>query len=106
MQLYQEWQNKMEDNQQSGANREFFQRYLAKEAEAYEEILGSEQKQIVGVVRACRTLWNGSVTFIGFLDGINTSLSQELQLEDLNEDSSIDIAIDYGKLYYNMLKAS
>ena len=23
----------------------------------------------------------------------------------MNEDSSIDIAIDYGKLYYNMLKA-
>lgn len=106
MQLYQEWQNKMEDNQQSGANREFFQRYLAKEAEAYEEILGSEQKQIVGVVKELAEHYGmDPVTFIGFLDGINTSLSQELQLEDLNEDSSIDIAIDYGKLYYNMLKA-
>ena len=45
------------------------------------------------------------VTFMGFLDRINTSLSEELDLEQLNEDSAITLTIDYEKLYYNMLKA-
>ena len=32
-------------------------------------------------------------------------MSEELNLEELNEDSTITLEIDYEKLYYNMLKA-
>jgi hypothetical protein len=46
------------------------------------------------------------VTFAGFLDGINTSLVKEIELEEITEDSEIDLAIDFEKLYYNMHAAT
>lgn len=106
MHLFQEWQNRMEENQRTGTYREFFQTYIAQEAKAYEEILENEQKKISGVVKDLASHYSmDPVVFIGFLDGINTSLTEELNLDDLNEDSTIDITLDYEKLYYNMLKA-
>ena len=46
-----------------------------------------------------------TVTFTGFLDGINSSLTEELDLENLTEESNIKLSIDFEKLYYNMLAA-
>ena len=45
------------------------------------------------------------VVFTGFLDGINSSLVMELDLEQLDEESNIDVELDFEKLYYNMLDA-
>ena len=45
------------------------------------------------------------VTFIGFLDGINTSLKQELDLESLESGTVISLDVDFEKLYFNMLDA-
>jgi uncharacterized protein YecA (UPF0149 family) len=41
----------------------------------------------------------------GFLDGINTSLVEEVELEKLEETTELNIEIDYEKLYFNMLDA-
>lgn len=45
------------------------------------------------------------VTFIGFLDGINTSLKQEIDLESLESSTVISLDVDFEKLYFNMLDA-
>jgi uncharacterized protein YecA (UPF0149 family) len=45
------------------------------------------------------------LTFVGFIDGINTSLVTEVKLDELVEDSDIDMEIDFEKLYFNMLEA-
>ncbi|MPN17452.1 hypothetical protein SDC9_164805 [bioreactor metagenome] len=42
-------------------------------------------------------------TFLGFLDGINTSLKKELKLDGLKSGSKVELAIDFEKLYFNML---
>ena len=43
---------------------------------------------------------------MGFLDGINTSLKGgEIELENLDENSEIELDIDLEKLLYNMLAA-
>ena len=105
MSLYQQWQSKMEENQRTGTYGEFFQAYLKEETEAYKEILEKEQKNLTGTVKELADHYHmDTVTFTGFLDGINTSLTQEVNLENLKEVSAIDITIDYEKLYYNMLK--
>ncbi|MBP7175018.1 MAG: SEC-C domain-containing protein [Thermoclostridium sp.] len=105
MTLFQQWQSRMEENQNSGTYRDYFRLYLAQETEAYREILDTEQKQISGVLKELADHYHMEpVTFIGFLDGINTSLVQETTLDELTEDSLIDVTIDYEKLYYNMLK--
>ena len=46
-----------------------------------------------------------NVTFMGFLDGIRTSLDNDLELESLDGDSGIELSINLEKLYYNMLEA-
>ena len=40
---------------------------------------------------------------MGFLDGINSSLITELDLESLTEASEIDAEIDFEKLFWNMM---
>ena len=42
---------------------------------------------------------------MGFLDGINTSLRQELDFENFDESSQVTLDIDLEKLYFNMLAA-
>src|SRR5690606_13538856 len=46
-----------------------------------------------------------NVTFMGFLDGINSSLDNQLDLESLDQDSGIQLSINLEKLFYNMLEA-
>ena len=43
------------------------------------------------------------VTFVGFLDGINSSLKKEIKLDSLERLQGNLSAIDFEKLYYNML---
>ena len=43
--------------------------------------------------------------FVGFLDGINTSLVESIDIENVDEDTDIKLEVDFEKLYYNMLDA-
>ena len=43
--------------------------------------------------------------FVGFLDGINSSLKTEMDLDAVTEETAIDLDIDFEKLFFNMLKA-
>lgn len=105
MSLYQEWENKIQESRSNQAQAGFFRQYLEKEADVYREILKNRQTKLAGTVKELAEKYSmDNVTFTGFLDGINTSLTEELSLEDLKEDTAIDAEIDYDKLYYNMLK--
>ena len=42
---------------------------------------------------------------MGFLDGINSSLTAANELEKFTEDTEIDLDVDMEKLFFNMLKA-
>ena len=46
-----------------------------------------------------------TVVFTGFLDGINSSIVTELDLDELTEDTLIVLDIVWEKLYFNMLDA-
>jgi preprotein translocase subunit SecA len=46
-----------------------------------------------------------SLDFAGFMSGINTSLVNPVEVEELTEDSAIDVTIDFEKLHYNMHEA-
>lgn len=104
MSLYQQWQSKIEESQ-SGRS-EFYREYITKETEAYKTILNEERKQLSGTVKELAESYSmDPVVFTGFLDGINTSLTEELVLDELTEEQVINAEIDYEKLYYNMMKA-
>ncbi|WP_054632563.1 SEC-C metal-binding domain-containing protein [Thermoclostridium stercorarium] len=95
----------MENSQNTATYRQFIESYLDLEKKAYEEILEKRQNTLKGTVKELAGGFSMEpVVFMGFLDGINTSLTEKLNLEDLNEDSEITLNIDFEKLYYNMLK--
>ena len=106
MYLYQEWTKKIEEESQKRSFKRFWDEYLEKEKHNYEVILEKHDEVISGKLSELAEKFNmDSVTMIGFLDGINTSLVNELDLEELTEDSEIKLEVDFEKLYWNMLDA-
>ena len=76
------------------------------ETENYKKILANHEKAFSGELSAlAETFGMDAVTFLGFLDGINTSLKQELDLESLASDTALTLDVDFEKLYFNMLDA-
>ncbi|NLU52824.1 MAG: SEC-C domain-containing protein [Clostridiaceae bacterium] len=105
MSLYKEWQRVLED-QKNPQSQRIFKNYLEKETEAYKTILASNTKTLEGRFEDLAKTYNmDNVTFMGFLDGINTSLENELELEKLEAESEIKANIVFEKLFYNMLNA-
>ncbi len=108
MSLFSQWQNKLENQSSSPENEKFFKNYLSQETEAYKAILASASASTVleGRLNDLAKIYDmDNLTFMGFLDGINTSLETELELESLTEESEIKANIVLDKLYYNMLNA-
>jgi hypothetical protein len=106
MSLYAEWQKRLENQNKDPESQKFIENYIEKETEAYKKILGSGTASLTGTLAdLAKTYDMDNVTFMGFLDGINTSLDSKLDLESLTEESQIDKAILHYKLYYNMLGA-
>ena len=94
MSLFGEWQKRLENQNKNPENQMFFENYLHKETEAYKKILGSGITSLTGkLADLAETYDMDNVTFMGFLDGINTSLDSKLDLESLTGESHIDKAI-------------
>jgi hypothetical protein len=99
MKIYAEWK-KMTDEV---GDKEFFDEYLEKEMGAYMELLDRGDGILKGKCAELADNYGMSpAIFGGFLDGINTSLKEELPLEDLIDESVIDAEIEFEKLFYNM----
>jgi hypothetical protein len=106
MSLFNEWQEKLKNQNNSPADQKFFENYLEKEKEAYKAILATKNTKVEGKLSdLAKTYDMDNITFIGFLDGINTSLESGLDLDSLDENSEISLNIVLDKLYYNMLNA-
>ncbi|NLW03195.1 MAG: SEC-C domain-containing protein [Clostridiaceae bacterium] len=106
MSLYNEWRDKLEKNRETGAYQDFIKNYINAETEAYKNILKSGNTLISGKLSELAEAYEmDNVTFMGFLDGINSSLDNQLDLESLDQDSGIQLSINLEKLFYNMLEA-
>ncbi len=105
MALIDKW-NEIAESVTPENQNEFWKQYFAKETGFYEEVLGSKNTSLKGSIKDLAESFSVKpTTFIGFLDGINTSLETELDLTGLEEDSEIDATIVWEKLYYNMMEA-
>jgi uncharacterized protein YecA (UPF0149 family) len=106
MSLFEQWEKSVEEQSTQEAYDRFIQAYLQKEKEVYEQILENRQNMVTGKLKELAEKYNmTSVEFTGFLDGINTSLTDALDLEKLEEDTELALEIDFEKLYVNMLDA-
>ena len=82
---------------------EFWNEYLAKERHIYEELLSNNNNTIKGrFSELAEKFGMSNLDFIGFMSGVNTSLVCAMEIEELIDDSEINVQIDFEKLYYNM----
>lgn len=85
---------------------DFWEKYSATETRIYRSILVGQNPVVTGTFKELAEKNDADpVIFMGFLDGVNTSLHKELDLESVTEDAPIALDLDWERLYFNMLKA-
>jgi len=105
MSLYEKWQDLIE-NQSEKEFEKFWDGYSSAEVKIYSDILANPSKAFAGKFSELVTKYEVDETlFMGFLDGINTSLTEPLELQEIDADSEINLSIDFDDLYFNMLVA-
>ena len=105
MSLYKQWVDLME-GQTDETFDAFWKEYSETETRIYTHILESKEPRLAGKFSELTAKFEADpVVFMGFLDGIQTSLNNPMELEAVTEDTEIDLDIDFEKLFFNMLKA-
>ena len=107
MSLYQEWQDKAQENRTQEAYNQYWKTYFEAETEVYRAILKNHNEIISGTVSELADRFHMKpYVFVGFMDGINSSLKNgEVDLNSLKEDSQIQLEVDFDELYLNMHRA-
>lgn len=106
MSLYQEWEDRANEERSPEEYNKFWEDYFLEEKDVYEKILKEKESNIKGNVNELAKKYDVSeVTLMGVIDGINTSLKEEVDVEKLESDSKVNLDIDFEKLYFNMQDA-
>ncbi len=106
MALYENWKDLASMPQTPQQQQAFWDEYFAAEKAVYQKILADTGVTYAGTLAEVAAGFDMEpVVFCGFLDGINTSLKKELDIETLEADSAVPLDIDFEKLFFNMLDA-
>lgn len=106
MGLYEQWKKAVEGLVTPQQQNAFWADYFEKEKENYRSILERRMGKLEGKLKDLADGFGMEpVVFTGFLDGINTSLKEELDLDSLDEETELSSEIDFEKLYWNMHEA-
>ncbi len=80
--------------------------YFKEEKEIYAQLLKNPEEVVRGTVRELADRYQVSVmTMTGFLDGINDSLKEANPIEEMEEDTEVNLGFDKALLYKNMVAA-
>lgn len=105
MSLFEQWQDLI-DNQTDETFSEFWEKYSSTETRIYSGILDTPNSIVKGTFKELAKKYDADpVIFMGFLDGINTSLNNEQDFKSFDENSEIVLDINYEQLFFNMLDA-
>lgn len=80
--------------------------YFEEEKRIYAQLLKTPDQEVKGTVKELADRYNVSLmTMTGFLDGINDSLKTPNPIEEMEEDTPVNLGFDKEKLYKNMVAA-
>ena len=80
--------------------------YFEKEKEIYAELLKKPEDVAEGTVKELAEKFGVDImTMTGFLDGINDSLKEANPIEEMEEDTKVQLGFDKELLYKNMVAA-
>ncbi len=88
------------------ADKKFWDVYFQKEKKIYEELLEHPEETVTGSVKELAEKYQiDLMTMVGFLDGINESLKEPNPIEEMEEDTVVNLGYDPEKLYWHMVEA-
>jgi hypothetical protein len=103
MSLYEKWYEITKKEMTPQQSKSFWEAYFLKEKGVYEKILENKEFLIDTTIKDFASKYElENVIVVGFIDGINTSLNKEIEIETLEEDTKIILDINIEKLYFNM----
>ena len=107
MALLKEWQKyAYNENMDRGELQRFWDRYFLLEQSVYEKLLTTPDEVVEGTVKELAEKYGLSVLeMTGFLDGINDSLVTPNPIEEMEEDTEVQLGFDLERLYKNMVAA-
>lgn len=106
MGIFQEWDELLKRDRSKQEEKSFWEQYFLKEKEIYQEILQNKEFEIQTTVDAFAKKYDTEILWaVGFIDGINTSLKEPVQLEDLKQEDVITLHILPEELYLHMHEA-
>ena len=109
MTLFELWNNYGEEAKERSVEeyKKVVENYLGRERDVYNYLLSHTDEVVEGTIAELGKRFNmNEVEFLGFVDGINTSLvNGEYDLTDFTGESTVRLEYDLKKLYWNMLDA-
>lgn len=107
MTLLENWRNlAYGDGTDDKAKELLWTKYFQVEKGIYEQLLSDPKNVISCTVKELAEKFGTDIqTITGFLDGINDSLKKANPIEEMDENTPIELDIDLEKLYYNMVEA-
>ena len=80
--------------------------YFQKEKEIYAQLLKNPDEVVRGTVKELAEKYDVDImTMTGFLDGIDESLVEANPIEEMEEDTQVNLGFDKERLYKNMVAA-
>ena len=84
----------------------FWTAYFTLEKGIYEKILANPDEVVTGTVKELAEKYDVDLyIMVGFLDGINDSLKNPNPIEEMTEDTVVNLGYDIELLYKNMVEA-
>ena len=80
--------------------------YFQKERDIYAQLLKNPDDVVKGTVKELADKYGVDImTMTGFLDGINDSVQEQNNIEEMEEDTEVQLGFDKELLYKNMVAA-
>ena len=107
MALLKQWRDMAySETANKGDLQRLWQTYFLKEKDMYSELLKNPEEVVTGTVKELAEKFDVDImTMTGFLDGINDSLKEANPIDDMEEDTEVNLGYDLEKLYKNMVAA-
>ncbi|MDO4469360.1 MAG: SEC-C metal-binding domain-containing protein [Bacillota bacterium] len=107
MALLQEWRDMAYSQQADRAQlQKFWTEYFLIEKGIYEKLLSNPNEVVKGTVKELAEKFDVDLmSMVGFLDGINDSLKIQNPIEEMDENTEVNLGYDLETLYKNMVDA-
>jgi len=94
------------ENADKGKLQKFWNLYFLEEKEIYAKLLKNPEEEVRGTVKELAARFKvDTLTMTGFLDGINDSLVEANPIDEMEEDTEVNLVYDKALLYKNMVAA-